>query len=137
MRIVFCEDEAIIRKLIELSLRSTAHEFRMTADGREALDLVRRWRPDVLITDVAMPGMDGIELAETVRRDPELSGLPIVFMSASTRGEAEEQAGACRPVAYLRKPFGPSALRGLLGSLALSPPGLPADPEASPSHGDR
>ncbi len=47
MRIVFCEDEPMIRKLIELSLRGTPHRFHMAADGREALELVRRWRPEV------------------------------------------------------------------------------------------
>ncbi len=94
MRIVFCEDEPIIRKLIGLALRGTPHEFRVAADGGEALDLLRRWRPDVLITDVAMPGMDG-------RQDVE----------------AEDAARGHRIAGHLRKPFGPGALRSLLVSL--------------------
>jgi len=117
MRIVFCEDEPTIRRLIGLSLRGSAHEFRMAADGNEALDLVRRWRPDVLITDVAMPGMDGRQLAAAVRADAALGDLRIVFMTASARDEAAgevEAAGAGGAPDHLRKPFGPAALRSLL-----------------------
>jgi CheY-like chemotaxis protein len=123
MRIVFCEDEPTIRKLIALSLRGTAHEFRMTADGGEALDLVRRWRPDVLVTDVAMPGMDGRQLAAAVRADASLRDLRIVFMTASAaRGEegGGDAPGGARAAGHLRKPFGPAALRSLLVSLEVS-----------------
>jgi CheY-like chemotaxis protein len=118
MRIVFCEDEPTIRKLIELALRATPHEHRMAADGNEAIELVRRWRPDVLITDFAMPGMDGFQLAAAVRADPELRSLRIVFMSASMPRDLEERTERFQPVSYLRKPFGPAALRDLLGALA-------------------
>jgi two-component system cell cycle sensor histidine kinase/response regulator CckA len=120
MRIVFCEDEPIIRKLIGLALRGTGHEFRLTADGGEALELVRSWRPDVLVTDVAMAGMDGRQLAAAVRADPELGDLRIVFMTASVQREAveaEEDARGSRIAGHLRKPFGPGALRSLLVSL--------------------
>jgi CheY-like chemotaxis protein len=120
MRIVFCEDEPIIRKLIGLALRGTPHEFRVAADGGEALDLLRRWRPDVLITDVAMPGMDGRQLAAAVRADAALRDLRIVFMTASVQREdveAEDAARGHRIAGHLRKPFGPGALRSLLVSL--------------------
>ncbi len=118
MRIVFCEDQAILRKLIALSLRGTAHEFRMAEHGAEALELVRAWRPDVLFTDIAMPGVDGLELAARLRADPELRDLPIVFMTASTHLETIEEAGAGGPPwLHLRKPFGPAALQALIASL--------------------
>ena len=116
MRIVFCDDEAIIRRLIELSLRGTSYEFQMAATGREALELVREWHPDVLITDVAMPGMDGLELAAAVRADPR-EGLRVVFMTASVNREAIEELSTEGPANQLRKPFGPAALRALLASL--------------------
>ncbi len=118
MKIVFCEDEPVIRRLIELSLRGTAYQFRTAAGAADALELVRRWRPDVLVTDIAMPGMTGLELAAAVRGDDDLRELPIVFMTASiNRGAEEAETGAHRPAAHLRKPFGPSALRAVLASL--------------------
>jgi CheY-like chemotaxis protein len=118
MRIVFCDDEAIIRKLIELSLRGTPYEFQMAAGGNQALSLVREWHPDVLITDVAMPGMDGLQLAAAVRADPALEGLRIIFMTASIHRDAIEDRLPWKGAkSHLRKPFGPAALRTLLRSL--------------------
>jgi CheY-like chemotaxis protein len=118
VRIVFCEDEPMIRKLVELALRGTGHEVRLVGDGDAALELVRRWRPDVLVTDVAMPGMDGVQLAAAVRAEPDLSDLPIVFTTASTLpAHAEGQIAVDGRTSYLGKPFGPAALRALLASI--------------------
>jgi CheY-like chemotaxis protein len=117
MRIVFCDDEAIIRRLIELSLRGTSHEFQMASTGVEALELVREWHPDLLITDVAMRGMDGLELASAVRADPRVEGLRVVFMTASVNRDAIEELSTEGVASHLRKPFGPAALRALLISL--------------------
>ncbi len=112
MRIVFCEDEAVIRKLLHLSLRDLPHEYRIAASGEEALELVREWHPDALVTDVAMPGMNGLELAAAVRADPALRATRIALMTASIdRGDPEFAL-------HLRKPFGPAALRALLEALA-------------------
>jgi CheY-like chemotaxis protein len=118
MRVVFCDDQSIIRKLIELSLRGTSYEFRIAADGSEALDILRQWRPDALITDVAMPGMDGLQLAAAVRADPGLRDLRIVFMTASIQRDViVNEIAVHGPTAHLRKPFGPAAMRTLLASL--------------------
>ena len=117
MRVLVCDDEPVIRKLIELSLRGTPHDLQTVGDGSEALARMRQWRPDVLVTDVAMPGMDGLDLAAAVRADPALKDLQIVFMTASTQVEAIAERTRIDPTAYLYKPFGPAALRALLASL--------------------
>jgi CheY-like chemotaxis protein len=117
MRVLVCDDEPLIRKLVELSLRRTPHDLRTVGGGTEALETMRRWRPDVLVTDVAMPGMDGLDLAAAVRADPGLKDLRIVFMTAAIPDEATAEQTFGGPTAYLYKPFGPAALRGLLASL--------------------
>jgi CheY-like chemotaxis protein len=117
VRVLVCDDEPMIRKLVELSLRGTPHDLRTVGHGNEALDTMRRWRPDVLVTDVAMPGMDGLDLAAAVRADPDLKDLRIVFMTAAIGPEAVAAQTLDGPTAYLYKPFGPAALRGLLASL--------------------
>jgi CheY-like chemotaxis protein len=134
MRVLVCDDEPIIRKLVELSLRGTGHDLRTVGSGAEALETMRDWAPDVLLTDVAMPEMDGLDLATSARSDPRLQDLPIVFMTATVHVEhiAERTVGG--PTAYLYKPFGPAALRELLDSLATT---LPAGRAASPSRGGR
>lgn len=118
MRVLFCEDEPMVRKLIELSMRGTRHECRVVADGVEALELMRRWQPDVVVTDVVMPHLGGVELAAAVRADPDLRDVRVVLMTASMDGESLE--GTVPPgwlAGRLRKPFGPAALRDLLDSL--------------------
>jgi CheY-like chemotaxis protein len=118
MRVLVCDDEPVILKLIELSLRGTPHDLQTVGGGTEALETMRRWRPDVLVTDVAMPGMDGLDLAAAVRADPHLKDLRIVFMTASIHVDAiAERTLSGGPTAYLYKPFGPAALRGMLDSL--------------------
>ena len=117
MRVLVCDDEPVILKLIELSLRGTPHDLQTVGGGAEALETMRRWRPDVLVTDVAMPGMDGLDLAAAVRADPDLKGLPIVFMTASIHVDAIARKTLVGPAAYLYKPFGPAALRSMLDAL--------------------
>lgn len=117
MRILFCEDQAVLRKLIEMTLRGSPHDLRMAENGIEALELMRTWRPDVLFTDVAMPGMDGFELESRVRADPALRDMRVVFMTASAHLEAEGEGGLPPETWHLRKPFGPAALHDMLASL--------------------
>ena len=117
MRVLVCDDEPVILKLIELSLRGTPHDLQTVGGGAEALERMQRWRPDVLVTDVAMPGMDGLDLAAAVRADPQLKDLHIVFMTASIHVDAAANRTLGVPTAYLYKPFGPAALRALLASL--------------------
>ena len=131
MRVLVCDDEPVILKLIELSLRGTPHDLRTAAGGTEALETMRRWRPDVLVTDVAMPGMDGLDLASAVRADPDMKGLPIVFMTASIHVDAIAQRTLAGPTAYLYKPFGPAALRTMLDSLIAE--GTQVPPAGPPS----
>jgi DNA-binding response OmpR family regulator len=63
-KIVFCEDDPMIRKLVQTALRSTTHDVHIAEDGKEGLVLIERVRPDVVFGDVAMPPMDGFEMAD-------------------------------------------------------------------------
>jgi two-component system, OmpR family, response regulator len=116
-RIVFCEDEELIRKLMEVAMRSTAHTIEMTENGREALVAIERLAPDVIVTDVAMPKMGGFALADAVHAKPALKDIPIMFVTASVqRGDLAkftEHGGA----GYLAKPFSPKALRDKIDEL--------------------
>ena len=110
-RIVFVEDDPSIRKLVQAALRSTAHEVHLAMNGREGLELIGRTRPDVVFTDVAMPEMSGIELADAMRADPALRHIPIVFVTASLQKEQVERYFAHGAAAYLAKPFSTRELR--------------------------
>lgn len=116
-RIVFCEDEQQIRKVIELSMRSTAHTIEITTNGREGLAAIERLAPDLIVTDLAMPEMTGFAFADAIRARPSFRHIPIMFMTASVqRGEVAEFA-AHGAAGYLAKPFSPSDLRAKIDAL--------------------
>jgi CheY-like chemotaxis protein len=116
-RIVFCEDEEQIRKLIEVAMRSTAHTIELHVNGREGLEAIEREAPQLIVTDLAMPEMGGFALADAVHARPDLQHIPIMFVTASVqRGDVARFAehGAA---GYIAKPFSPRTLREKIDEL--------------------
>jgi two-component system, sensor histidine kinase len=109
--IVFCEDEASIRKLILTSLRASNHEILMAENGAEGLALIEESRPDVVFTDIAMPVMDGYELWSRIQAHPELRQTPVAVITASVQRDQVEHLKTLGLVHYLAKPFTMSGLR--------------------------
>ncbi|TMC27757.1 MAG: response regulator [Chloroflexi bacterium] len=110
-RVVFVEDDPAIRKLVQAALRSTTHELHVATNGREGLELIQRVRPDVVFTDVSMPELDGIQLADAIRARPELAATRIVFITASVQKDQIARYMAHGASGYLAKPFSTKALR--------------------------
>jgi CheY-like chemotaxis protein len=79
-------------------------------DGLEGLEQARCERPDLVLTDVKMPGLDGFQLAERLRRDERTRRIPLIFLSGEAGQENAERARTLGTVAYLTKPFDPRTL---------------------------
>jgi CheY-like chemotaxis protein len=109
-RIVFCEDNQTIQRLIQASMRGSEHDVVIAGDGAEGLKRLREGGADVVVTDLSMPHMDGLELLARLQADPELAGIPVIVLTAS----AEEARGgdllARGAAAYITKPFPPRQL---------------------------
>jgi CheY-like chemotaxis protein len=107
--IVLVEDHQDTRQMYAEFL-SASFEVLPAADGLQAVDIMRTTRPDLLITDLSLPGMDGFELVARIRNDPRLRRIPIICLSGYG-GHAHEQrardAGCDR---ILQKPCMPDAL---------------------------
>ena len=116
-RIVFCEDEELIRKLIEVAMRSTDHAIEMTVNGREGLAAIERELPELLVTDLAMPEMGGFALADAIHARPALQHIPIMFVTASVQRGDVARFGEHGAAGYLAKPFSPRALREKIDEL--------------------
>jgi two-component system cell cycle sensor histidine kinase/response regulator CckA len=80
--VVLADDDPIQRRLAQLALTTAGFEVLLAADGKDALRLVAQRRPDVVISDVLMPRMDGFALCKAMRTDPNLAKIPVVLMSA-------------------------------------------------------
>lgn len=117
-RVLLIDDDAALRMLCSVSLRALGIEVIEAEDGVQGLELVRRERPDLVLLDVSMPGLDGFEVGELVRRHRKTRHIPLMFLS----GEAENDARARElgAIACLAKPFDPVALSTLIAG-ALKP----------------
>jgi two-component system, OmpR family, response regulator VicR len=82
-KILLVEDELAAAEAIGYLLRMNGFQVVSASDGREALELLAEVCPDLVLTDIMMPWMDGLELARHIRERPELRDLPIVLMSAA------------------------------------------------------
>lgn len=114
-RILVVDDDALIRDLLLEFLQMDGYAVRTAAHGREALELARRERPDLVLLDLMMPEMDGQQFVQACRQEPGLAGMPIVLMSAAPdAGQISMQIGAR---ACLPKPFDLDLLAGMLEHL--------------------
>ena len=116
--VVWVEDDPTIRKLVQAALRSSGHDVRFATNGREGLSLVERVHPDVVFTDVSMPLMDGLQLADAIRAQPALADVRIVFVTASIQRDQIERYTA-RGATFIAKPFGTAELRAHVERLVL------------------
>jgi CheY-like chemotaxis protein len=81
--IVIAEDELLIADVLTIMLEDAGHEVESAPHGQAALFLAKETRPDLVITDFMMPLMTGLELAQALRADEELSGIPIILVSGA------------------------------------------------------
>ena len=104
-RVLVADDNADMREYLARLLRTAGYQVTTVTDGQAALDAARRDLPDLVLSDVMMPGLDGLGFVSSLRADPRTAAVPVVFLSARAGEEAAAaglQAGADD---YLPKPF--------------------------------
>jgi len=116
-RVLVIDDEAPIRLLCRVNLEAEGMEVLEAADGPSGLERARTARPDVILLDVMMPGLDGWQVAEELLDDKTTSGIPIVFLTA--RAELRDRARGLDVggIDYVTKPFNPIELASLVRNL--------------------
>jgi two-component system KDP operon response regulator KdpE len=101
-RILVVDDETQITRVLKTTLQSQGYEVKTAADGESALDLALDWIPDLIVTDLSMPRMTGIELCRTVR---ERSQVPIIVLSVREEEKSKIEALDAGADDYVTKPF--------------------------------
>ena len=104
-KILIVEDNALNIKLFCDLLAAHGHEPQAVTDSRVALDAARQFRPDVVITDIQLPHVSGIELIRLLRADPELKDTPIMAVTAYAAQGDEERIRAAGAQSYVSKPI--------------------------------
>ncbi|MFE3498390.1 SpoIIE family protein phosphatase [Kitasatospora sp. NPDC059160] len=109
-RVLVADDNADMRRYLARILRGAGHLVTVVADGRRALAAARAHLPDLVVSDVMMPGLDGLHLAQALRTDSRTAGVPILLLSARAGQEAAVEGLAAGADDYLVKPFAAAEL---------------------------
>lgn len=115
-RVLVVEDETPLRATIVRSLRFEGYDAEGAKDGREALALVAERSPDVVVTDIRMPGMSGVELVAALREDPRTRLVPVIMLTAVPDRPTQRQAMELGADDYITKPFEMEELLGSIGA---------------------
>jgi CheY-like chemotaxis protein/two-component sensor histidine kinase len=118
LRALVVDDDDDGRELVSIALRQAGAEVKTAASVAEAFGWIDAARPDVIVTDIAMPLATGYDLVRQLRADPRTAALPVIALTAYSRLEDREHALAAGFDAHVGKPFDPRALVGLLAGLA-------------------
>lgn len=124
-RILVVEDDPSYRSYLELRLRRDGHETRVVPDGTAALEALEEYRPTILITDLLMPGMDGLELSRRVRSRSDCENLPILVLSSADESSAIGEVVGLGLIWYLRKGAAWESFRRTLRNLIARSQTLP------------
>ena len=109
-KILAVDDERHIVRLVQINLQKAGYEVVTATNGIEALDLVAQVKPDLVVMDVMMPEMDGLEALEKMKADPEMAKIPVIMLTAKAQ-DADVFSGWQKGAdLYLTKPFNPAEL---------------------------
>jgi CheY-like chemotaxis protein len=121
MKVLVIDDEDDIRRIAMISLSGVGGMVVAEANGGlEGIRKAREERPDVILLDMMMPGLDGLATFQVLRGDPETSGIPVVFLTAKAMSAEVDRLRALGARGVLIKPFDPMALPGQLLGLVRS-----------------
>ncbi len=110
LKILVCDDERHIVRLIQVNLERQGYQVITAYDGKEGLEKVKSEKPDLCVLDVMMPYMDGFEVLKNIRRDPETENLPVIMLTAKAQDKDVFEGYHYGADMYLTKPFNPMEL---------------------------
>lgn len=115
-KICIVDDDAVQATLICMML-SQDYEVIQAASGGEALELIRRENPDLVLLDVMMPDIDGLDVCEQLKSNPETSGIPVVFLTGLEDASDQERGFELGADDYITKPVSPNVVKARVGRI--------------------
>ena len=118
--VLIVEDNELNMKLFRDLLEAHGYETSGTSNGFEALDLVRKLRPDLILMDIQLPQVSGLEVTRWIKDDPELRSIPVVAVTAFAMKGDEERIRAAGCDGYIAKPMGVRTFQETIAKLLVA-----------------
>lgn len=104
-KILIVDDEPNIIVPLEFLMKQNNYDVQTAETGEKALDLISSWKPDLILLDIMLPGMDGYEVCQKIRQEKEFNQIKIVFLSAMARSIDIAKGMGLAADDYITKPF--------------------------------
>lgn len=122
--ILYIEDNPLNMRLVRKLIHSYGYEMIEAMDGITGLDMIRTEKPDLVLVDVNLPGMDGLEIATNAKQDPDIASIPLIALTANAMHGDRERCLSAGCDAYIAKPIARQELRNTIARFI--PPDAPA-----------
>ncbi len=119
-KVMLIEDERNIIEAISFILSRDGWEVKTHSNGHDALDAIRERMPDVIILDVMLPGRSGFDILQDIRKDTEISGIPVLMLTARGQKKDREMAERAGADQYMTKPFSNAEILESVRSLVIT-----------------
>lgn len=116
-RILAVDDSPSVRKLVEFTLKRDGFLVTTAQDGQEALEIIVKEPFDLIILDINMPRLDGLEFLRRIKAEDSLVAIPVVVLTTENYDKDKDEAIKLGAIAYIAKPFKPTALLELVKDL--------------------
>ncbi|MDR3700778.1 MAG: response regulator [Candidatus Sulfopaludibacter sp.] len=131
--ILVVDDAPVNLKLMRLLLTHEGYEVRTAERAEDALQMLSNYRPELILADIQLPGMNGLEMARRVKEDPRTTTIRVVALTASVRQEDRDRAFRAGCEDYISKPIDTSALAARIRQLLDRPAAAPTATEPAPA----
>lgn len=121
LRLLVADDNAAMQKMIQLAFAGEDVVIKAVSSGDAAIDMLHKFHPDVVLTDISMPGYNGYEVCELIRRDQKFAAVPVILLNGAFDIFDEMEAARVGASGHLTKPFNPSEIIGLVERLLREP----------------
>ncbi len=108
--ILTVDDSASIRQLVSFALKNEGYDIVEAVDGLDALDKMKAATVDMVLTDLHMPNMNGIDLIKQIRSNPDCKFIPIIFLTTESKAEKKQEGKSAGATGWIVKPFKPEQL---------------------------
>lgn len=112
--IMTVDDSASVRQMVSFTLKEAGYEVIEAIDGKDAISKIKGQKLHLIITDMNMPNMDGIELIKNIRVNPEYKFIPIIMLTTESQSEKKLEGKAAGATGWIVKPFKPEQLLAVI-----------------------